>query len=682
MQLNNGVVTLLVLFSFVLKILFGIPTLYFLGSIFISAIIYEKWSRSVSDKHSTKNYTLHDLINKAPKTNKKIAIVGSGISGIQAMKTCLEYGMEPVCFEADSDYCGFWRYKEDSEHPSVYKSVHIDSERDLNCFADFPHPPSAPLLLHNTEVVKYLRDNVKEFKLEKYINYNTKVDFITPSKKDEEGNYTWTVTVTTTDPKTAQKTSKSMEFNGVLVCTGRHGGGAYEPDFPGLKDFKGLKMHSSQYKYPEKHGIPGKTVVVVGNGNSGLDIVTETSQYAKSTYLVSRSGLWLFKTPHGNDYYASMVADRILSSQSERLPWWISADLAEWTRSFRNGELLDQDIIDKHGMKPTHRVKQQHLLVTGLHDPVHTLHNQLETGKVIVKKGIQRFTSDGVLFDGDSEPTKVDIVVLATGYRQAVNFVDTKVINLRFDRPGNDVLMYKSMLPITEYNGLAFINFVQSATFMCAELQSRLYCLSLLGKVKLPSLEEQKKEALAVRNTLCAQYMDRQQLRVQAGISVAFYDDLAETIGCYPSITKLLTERPTAIWHAWFTEWQSLHYRLVGPGRLETTEKHIEDFYDSRHYGKFRNLEHTGMKPLNRGSALGLLKAFGTYVGLFTLIAYAKLRGYKCGSKIQDHLEENLEYAKTDKIPHSLQIDSEPDDVSSLGGKKIATFQGLHSKST
>ena len=39
--------------------------------------------------------------------------------------------------------------------------------------------------------------------------------------------------------------------------------------------FNGKIIHSSQYKYPEKHGLLGKDVVVVGIGNSGADIVTE-----------------------------------------------------------------------------------------------------------------------------------------------------------------------------------------------------------------------------------------------------------------------------------------------------------------------------------------------------------------------------------------------------------------------
>lgn len=171
-------------------------------------------------------------------------------------------------------------------------------------------------------------------------------------------------------------------------------------------------------------------------------------------------------------------------------------------------------------------------------------------------------------------------MVFATGYRQAVNFVDPSIVDMRYERKGNDVMLFKYIFPVpsVEYEGkgihtLGFINYVQSATFMCAEVQARLFMAAFEGKYKLPSTTEQLAELKAVRTTLCAQYLDRQQLRVQAGLNPRYYNDLAACIGCYPSFWKLLTERPTAFWHAWLCPGQGLQYRLVGPGRLEKAEE-------------------------------------------------------------------------------------------------------------
>ena len=57
---------------------------------------------------------------------------------------CLEEGVEVVAFEAGNDGVGgFWRFREDGV--SVYESTHIDTDRDLNSFGDYPYDPSAPV---------------------------------------------------------------------------------------------------------------------------------------------------------------------------------------------------------------------------------------------------------------------------------------------------------------------------------------------------------------------------------------------------------------------------------------------------------------------------------------------------------------------------------------------------------
>lgn len=41
---------------------------------------------------------------------RRVAVVGAGISGLAAIKCCLEEGLEPVCFELSEDIGGLWRY--------------------------------------------------------------------------------------------------------------------------------------------------------------------------------------------------------------------------------------------------------------------------------------------------------------------------------------------------------------------------------------------------------------------------------------------------------------------------------------------------------------------------------------------------------------------------------------------
>jgi dimethylaniline monooxygenase (N-oxide forming) len=42
---------------------------------------------------------------------KKVAVIGAGVSGLGAIKSCLEEGLEPMCFENSNDIGGLWRYE-------------------------------------------------------------------------------------------------------------------------------------------------------------------------------------------------------------------------------------------------------------------------------------------------------------------------------------------------------------------------------------------------------------------------------------------------------------------------------------------------------------------------------------------------------------------------------------------
>ncbi len=42
---------------------------------------------------------------------KRVAVIGSGSSGLTSIKCCLDEGLEPVCFESSDDIGGLWKFK-------------------------------------------------------------------------------------------------------------------------------------------------------------------------------------------------------------------------------------------------------------------------------------------------------------------------------------------------------------------------------------------------------------------------------------------------------------------------------------------------------------------------------------------------------------------------------------------
>ena len=51
-----------------------------------------------------------------PTMARRVAVIGAGSSGLVCIKTCLDEGLEPVCFESSDDIGGLWRFKVDLQH--------------------------------------------------------------------------------------------------------------------------------------------------------------------------------------------------------------------------------------------------------------------------------------------------------------------------------------------------------------------------------------------------------------------------------------------------------------------------------------------------------------------------------------------------------------------------------------
>ncbi len=66
-------------------------------------------------------------------------------------------------------------------------------------------------------------------------------------------------------------------FDAVFICTGHHCD-PHLATFEGLDTFTGTVMHSHSYK--TAHNFEDKRVVVVGAGNSAMDIAVELSHVA------------------------------------------------------------------------------------------------------------------------------------------------------------------------------------------------------------------------------------------------------------------------------------------------------------------------------------------------------------------------------------------------------------------
>ncbi|CAJ0919582.1 unnamed protein product [Ranitomeya imitator] len=153
----------------------------------------------------------------ATTMGKKVAVIGAGASGLVAIKSCLEEGLEPTCFERTEDIGGLWRFDEnpDAGRASIYKSVIINTSKEMMCYSDFPIPDDYPNYMHNSKILRYFKLYAEHFHLIQYIRFKTSVCSV-KKRPDFAKSGQWEV-ITEKDGK-----QESAIFDAVLVCSGHH----------------------------------------------------------------------------------------------------------------------------------------------------------------------------------------------------------------------------------------------------------------------------------------------------------------------------------------------------------------------------------------------------------------------------------------------------------------------------
>ena len=107
---------------------------------------------------------------------KRVAIVGSGVSGLVAIQACLEKGLEPVCFESSDGCGGLWRGRGEYD-TAAYDSLHIRTDVNHGSFMGLALPSELRSKwfcqwinggAHIDVVAKYIEAFVAKFGLDKY----------------------------------------------------------------------------------------------------------------------------------------------------------------------------------------------------------------------------------------------------------------------------------------------------------------------------------------------------------------------------------------------------------------------------------------------------------------------------------------------------------------------------------
>jgi cation diffusion facilitator CzcD-associated flavoprotein CzcO len=178
------------------------------------------------------------------------------------------------------------------------------------------------------------------------------------------------------------------------------------PSWPDRELYSGELLHSSRYSNGSR--FEGRTVLVVGFGNSGGEIAIDLCEHGARPTLAVRSAVNVIPR---DMFGVPVLAVGIAMSP---LPPGMADFLARPLLALTVGDITELGLrrlpygpkrqIAEHGRIP--------LIDVGTLDLI-------RNGRITVAPGIRRFTPRGVVFEDDRE-AEFDAVVLATGYEPAL----------------------------------------------------------------------------------------------------------------------------------------------------------------------------------------------------------------------------------------------------------------------
>lgn len=409
------------------------------------------------------------------------AVIGAGSSGITALKALHEAGIDVDCYEASDRIGGNWVFGNTNGMSAAYRQLHINTSRTRMEYSDFPMPATYPDYPRHDQIAAYFEDYVDHFGVRDRILFETKV-----ASAELAGDGTWVLT---------DEGGVATSYDMLVVANGHHWDPRWpEPAFPGSDTFEGVQMHA--HGYVDNEFLRDKEVVILGMGNSAMDIAVESSYVAKSTYLAARRGAWIVPK-HMAGRPTDVLAAKL---NSPRLPWKLRQ------RSFQKLLELSVGRPEEYGLpKPDHAMGEAHPTISG------RILDRISHGTVTPKPNIARLDGDAVVFD-DGTRVHADVVIYCTGYKVTFPFFADDLISA----PDNHIELFRRVWH-PDHANLAFIGLLQplGAVMPLAEAQGRWVARYLRGEYRLPSRADMLEDIGADMAAMAKRYVSSKRHTIQ-----------------------------------------------------------------------------------------------------------------------------------------------------------------------
>lgn len=335
----------------------------------------------------------------------RFIVIGAGMSGILAAIRLKDAGQTDfVVYEKGSSIGGTWR-------ENRYPGLTCDVPAHCYTYSFAPHADWSAFYAPGPEIKAYFEKVVDDFGVRDFIRLNHEVTAC------EWDGSRWQVTL-------ADGTRDSADI--IIAASGvlHH---INDPQIAGKESFAGAMFHSA--RWDDSVALEGKRIGVIGNGSTGVQIITALADVASTLVHFQRSPQWVMPVQQfaysdedraafradpskidairfGDDYWGGIrrFNSAIVDPNSPAMQ-----EIEELCQ--RNLEESVRDPVLREKLRPNYRAACKRLIYSwSYYDAVQKPNVAVEVGQ------IDRIETDGIrMKDGSFHP--LDVIVLATGFR-------------------------------------------------------------------------------------------------------------------------------------------------------------------------------------------------------------------------------------------------------------------------
>ncbi|KAL8530815.1 hypothetical protein ACS0TY_007739 [Phlomoides rotata] len=297
-----------------------------------------------------------------------VTIVGGGTSGLATAAYLRHLSIPYTLLEREDCFSPLWQ-------KYAYDRVHLHLAKQLYELPLMPMPSTFPKYPSRQHFVHYLNDYVSRFEITP--TYRRSVEMAA----FDESTGKWKITAR--NLRSDELEEYCSKF--LVVATGETCD-PYVPAVEGMESFNGEILHSTRYKNGEK--FDRKKVLVVGSGNSGMEIALDLANYGAKTSIVVRSPIH--------------ILSREMMYVGGSLLRYLSFDTVEWLVTTAS-KVVYGDLSEYGIQRPEEgpfTVKAKHgrfpVIDVGTWD-------KIKSGHIQVLPGIIRIKNDTILFENEEE---------------------------------------------------------------------------------------------------------------------------------------------------------------------------------------------------------------------------------------------------------------------------------------